>query len=62
MDTGIVDVAAYSRKEMQLDIHELMNPKLRKPVADCSLDFPHQCRISGGEMKGSWDGKHGHTP
>jgi len=61
MDTGIVDVAAYSRKEMQLDIHELMNPRLRKPVADCSLDFPHQCRISGG-MKGSWDGKHEHKP
>jgi hypothetical protein len=31
MDTGIVDVAAYSRRQMQLDIHELMNPKLRKP-------------------------------
>jgi len=61
MDTGIVDVAAYSRKEMKLDIHELMNPRLRKPVADCSLDFPHQCRVSsGGKMKGSWDGKHEH--
>ena len=54
MDTGIVDVAAYSRKAMQLDIHELMNPRLRKPVADCSLAFPHQCRVTGGRMKGSW--------
>jgi NADH-quinone oxidoreductase subunit I len=60
MDTGIVDVAAYSRDAMKLDIHELMNPRLRKPVAECSLDFPHQCRVSGGHMKGSWAG-HG-TP
>ena len=54
MDTGILDVAAYSREEMQLDIHELMNPKLRKPLKGCSLDFPHQCDFSDGEMKGSW--------
>jgi NADH-quinone oxidoreductase subunit I len=54
MDTGIVDVAAYSRNEMKLDIHELMNPALRKPVVDCSLEFPHQCRIGGEHMKGSW--------
>ena len=57
MDTGIVDVAAYSRNGMTLDIHELMNPRLRKPVAECSLTFPHQCRVSsGGHMKGSWAG------
>jgi hypothetical protein len=31
MDTGIVDVAAYSRRQMQLDIHELMNPKPGSP-------------------------------
>jgi hypothetical protein len=54
MDTGIVDVAAYSRNEMKLDIHELMNPALRKPVVDCTLEFPHQCRIGGEHMKGSW--------
>ena len=45
MDTGILDVAAYSREEMQLDIHELMDPKLRKPIKECSLKFPHQCRL-----------------
>ena len=33
MDTGILDLAAYSRSEMRLDIHELMDPRLRKPVA-----------------------------
>jgi NADH-quinone oxidoreductase subunit I len=55
MDTGIVDVAAYSREAMKLDIHELMNPKLRKPIEECTLKFPHQCRIAGPEeMKGSW--------
>ena len=55
MDTGIVDVAAYSREAMKLDIHELMNPKLRKPVEECTLKFPHRCRIAGPEeMKGSW--------
>jgi NADH-quinone oxidoreductase subunit I len=56
MDTGIVDVAAYSRQEMKLDIHELMNPALRKPVGDCSLEFPHQCGLAGGQMKGVWPG------
>jgi NADH-quinone oxidoreductase subunit I len=54
MDTGIVDVAASSREEMKLDIHELMNPELRKPFGDCSLTFPHQCRLAGGQMKGRW--------
>ena len=55
MDTGIVDVAAYSRAEMKLDIHELMDPRLRKPVEDCSLRFPHQCRLVGGQTKGDWN-------
>ena len=55
MDTGILDVAAYSREAMQLDIHELMNPELRKPVNDCDLDFPHTCEIHDGEMKGDWE-------
>jgi NADH-quinone oxidoreductase subunit I len=55
MDTGIVDVAASSRDEMKLDIHELMNPALRKPVETCNLTFPHQCRVTGEEMRGSWD-------
>jgi NADH-quinone oxidoreductase subunit I len=54
MDTGILDVAAYSREEMKLDMHELMDPGLRKPVAECSLKFPHQCRLTGGQMKGDW--------
>ena len=54
MDTGILDIAAYSREEMQLDIHELMDPELRKPIQDCSLQFPHQCELHGGEMKGTW--------
>jgi NADH-quinone oxidoreductase subunit I len=56
MDTGIVDVAAYSRDEMKLDIHELMNPALRKPVTECSLTFPHQCRLADGLLKGNWTG------
>jgi len=55
MDTGILDLASYSREGMQLDIHQLMDPELRKPVTSCNLDFPHQCEITGGEMKGSWD-------
>jgi NADH-quinone oxidoreductase subunit I len=54
MDTGILDVAAYSRDAMKLDIHELMNPALRKPVDACSLSFPHQCHLVGGQMKGNW--------
>jgi NADH-quinone oxidoreductase subunit I len=55
MDTGIIDVAAYSRDAMKLDIHELMNPSLRKPITACTLDFPHKCRLAGGEIKGSFD-------
>jgi len=39
---------------MKLDIHELMNPGLRKPVAECTLKFPHECRPAGGGMKGDW--------
>jgi hypothetical protein len=54
MDTGILDVAAYSRDQMKLDIHELMDPALRKPVTSCALAFPHQCQHAGGELKGSW--------
>ena len=61
MDTGILDVAAYSRDEIKLDIHELMNPALRKPVGECSLTFPHQCRPSGGQMKGDWNAVYGET-
>jgi formate hydrogenlyase subunit 6/NADH:ubiquinone oxidoreductase subunit I len=56
MDTGIVDVAAYSREEMKLDIHELMNPALRKPVTACSLGFPHQCRLADGREATSQSG------
>jgi NADH-quinone oxidoreductase subunit I len=55
MDTGILDVAAYSRESMRLDIHELMNPQIRKPVLECNLTFPHQCQVHGGTMRGSWD-------
>ena len=55
MDTGILDLAAYSRKAMRLDIHELMDPQLRKPFDDCSLKFPHECELTDGEMKGSWE-------
>jgi NADH-quinone oxidoreductase subunit I len=51
MDTGILDVAAYSRDAMKLDIHELMNPSLRKPLVECTLKFPHKCRLSGGETR-----------
>src|SRR6266511_473614 len=55
MDTGIVDVAAYSRDAMKLDIHELMNPALRKPIRACTLKFPHECRLSAGGIKGGWN-------
>ncbi|MBI2069949.1 MAG: NADH-quinone oxidoreductase subunit I [Elusimicrobia bacterium] len=55
MDTGILDVAATSREAMRLDIHELMNPKLRKPVNECALKFPHQCSVHGGATRGSWE-------
>jgi len=51
MDTGILDVAAYSRDAMKLDIHELMNPLLRKPLLECTLKFPHKCRLAGGEAR-----------
>jgi len=63
MDTGILDVAAYSRNEMKLDIHELMNPALRKPLedCDCGLKFPHECRLHGGQMRGSWNEIYGET-
>ena len=54
MDTGILDVAAYSRNDMKLDIHELMNPALRKPVGSCSLAFPHECRLASGQVKDGW--------
>ena len=54
MDTGILDLASYSREGMKLDIHELMDPELRKPISDCSLKFPHKCELTGGEVKGSW--------
>jgi hypothetical protein len=33
-----------------------MNPALRKPVGECTLTFPHQCRIHGGGMRGDWRG------
>jgi hypothetical protein len=46
---------------MQLDIHELMDPELRKPVDACDLDFPHQCEVTGGGMKGSWERDGGDT-
>jgi hypothetical protein len=55
MDTGILDLAAYSRAQMQLDIHELIDPKRRKPVTGCNLKFPHSCKLNEGEMKGSWE-------
>lgn len=45
MDTEILDIAAYSRQAMKLDIHELMDPKLRKPNIECNLKFPHECRV-----------------
>ena len=56
MDTGILDLAAYSREAMRLDIHELMDPALRKPIGDCSLEFPHKCSLTEGGIKGSWAG------
>jgi len=63
MDTGILDVAAYSRGAMQLDIHELMNPKLRKPLTEtsCTLKFPHECRLTPGHAKGDWEQVYGET-
>jgi len=55
MDTGILDLAAYSREAMRLDIHELMRPELRKPIDKCDLSFPHECKVKGGGMRGSWE-------
>ena len=55
IDTGILDIAAYSREAMKLDIHELMDPKLRKPIKNSSLKFPHQCNLTDGEVKGTWE-------
>ena len=55
MDTNILDVAATSRQEMRLDIHELMDPSLRKPVKECKLKFPHECSVHGGATRGSWE-------
>ena len=59
MDTEILDVAAYTRDAMKLDIHELMDPKLRKPVNECTLKFPHQCALHGGQAAGSWEQVYG---
>ena len=44
---------------MRLDIHELMDPKLRKPVTDCNLKFPHECRLHGGKVEGDWEQVYG---
>ena len=55
MDTEILDIAAYSRDAMKLDIHELMNPALRKPLPQCTLKFPHTCALHNGETTGSWE-------
>jgi formate hydrogenlyase subunit 6/NADH:ubiquinone oxidoreductase subunit I len=60
MDTGILDVAAYSREEMRLDIHQLMDPQLRKPIRACNLTFPHQCGLAEGKIKGSWKEDYSH--
>ncbi len=54
MDTEILDIAAYTRDAMKLDIHELMDPKIRKPVGECRLKFPHQCALHGNQQRGSW--------
>ncbi|MBI4669822.1 MAG: 4Fe-4S dicluster domain-containing protein [Elusimicrobia bacterium] len=53
MDTGIFDLAACSRKAMRVDLHELMDPALKKPLKECSLKFPHQCQNSA--VRGSWE-------
>ncbi|PIQ82961.1 MAG: NADH-quinone oxidoreductase subunit I [Candidatus Omnitrophica bacterium CG11_big_fil_rev_8_21_14_0_20_64_10] len=59
MDTNILDVSAYSRDQMKLDIHELMNPTLRKPVPECDLKFPHKCALHDGKLTGSWERVYG---
>jgi hypothetical protein len=40
-----------------------MNPALRKPIArsNCTLKFPHECRLDGGHIKGSWNGIYGES-
>ena len=40
---------------MKLDIHELMDPALRKPVGGCSLRFPHECQLHEGQIRGDWN-------
>ena len=52
MDTGILDVAAYSRDEMKLDIHELMNPALRKPVGGVPAQVPARVPGHGRDDEG----------
>jgi len=59
MDTEILDIAAYSRGEMKLDMHELLNPALRKPVKRCTLTFPHQCQIQHPEQAAPEQPMHG---
>jgi NADH-quinone oxidoreductase subunit I len=59
MDTNILDIAAYSREEMQLDMHELMDPKMRKSTKKCNLKFPHQCSLHEGRTEGSWEKVYG---
>ena len=59
MDTEILDIAAYSRDAMKLDIHELMNPSLRKPLPSCTLKFPHKCALHDNQMEGSWESVYG---
>ncbi len=51
MDTKILDTAAYSREAMKIDIHELLDPKLRKPIKECDLEVPHRCNIKNPEEK-----------
>ncbi len=62
MDTQILDIAAYSRDAMKLDMHELLNPTLRKPLKECELKFPHKCAIHDGKITGSWDAVYGKGP
>src|SRR6185503_12006921 len=50
MDTNILDVAAFNRDEMKLDIHELMDPTMRKATKHCDLKFPHKCALHGNKM------------
>ncbi len=59
MDTQILDIAAYSRAEMKLDMHELLNPELRKPVPTCTLTFPHQCGVKDPASVGPEQPIHG---